>query len=56
MQTYPLIYKTIPTQYVFLLHDDGTINIQIVRDIPTQVKLKTLKEAKQYVKNFKINI
>lgn len=56
MQTYPLIYKTIPTQYVFLIQDDGLVKIQIVRDIPAQIKLPNLKEAKAYVKNFKQNV
>lgn len=52
MTTYPLIYKQLKTQYVFLISKDGTLKIKPVTDIPKQIKFKSVAEAKKYIKNY----
>lgn len=56
MQTYSLIYKVIPTQFVFMIQSDGTVNTQIVSDVPKQMKFETLQKAKEYVKQYNENL
>lgn len=54
--SHPTIYKTIPTQYVFLVGEDGTLQIKAVTDIPRTIKFDTAEEAREYVKNYKIQL
>lgn len=53
MTTYPIIYKTIPTQYAFYVDADGTLKITPVTDVPKTMKFKNEKEAREYIENYK---
>lgn len=55
MQT-PLIYKTIPTQFVFLVSKDGTLNITQVSDVPKELKFKSEKEARKYIDKYDVQL
>lgn len=48
----PLIYKMIPTQYVFMIDKDGTLNIQQVIDLPKKMKFNSVKEAEEFIKSY----
>lgn len=54
--TYPLIYKMIPTQWVFIIYSDGSVNCQIAHDIPSKMKFDTLKKARAFIKKYKEHI
>jgi hypothetical protein len=51
--TYPIIYKTIPVQFAFLVHEDGRLQIQMLHPLETEKKFKSEKEARDYVKSLK---
>ena len=55
MQT-PLIYKQIKTQYVFMIEKDGLLKIHPTSDIPKEIKFNSVKEARGYVNNYKIQL
>lgn len=50
---YPIIYKVIPTQYAFYVHDDGTVNTHQVNVPPSTKKFKDIKKAQDYINNLK---
>jgi hypothetical protein len=43
----------IPTQYVFMVHEDGLLQIKPITQIPTAIKFETEQEAREYIKNYK---
>lgn len=47
----PIEYKTIPTQYAFLVHEDGTMQIHQVTTPAKEMKFDTPKQAREYIKN-----
>lgn len=51
--TYPIEYRTIPTEYSFLVESDGTLHIQPVTNIPRTIKFKDEAEAREYISNYK---
>lgn len=53
---YPLIYKTIATQYVFLVGKDGTLQITPVSDVPKTMKFESEKEAREYVDQYEVQL
>lgn len=48
----PIIYKQIPTQYAFYVHEDGLLQIAPVTKISKEIKFESEKEAIEYVKNY----
>lgn len=51
--TYPIVYKIIPTQYAFYVHEDGTLEITPVTKIAKTMKFENEKEAREFIKNYK---
>lgn len=51
--TYPIVYKIIPTQYAFYVHEDGLIQITPVSKIAKELKFGSEKEARKFIKNYK---
>lgn len=57
MKSHPIYYKTIPVQFAFLLTEDGEkvrVRIKQVTSLGIEKEFKTLKEAKQFIKNIKV--
>ena len=50
---YPIIYKTIPTQYAFFIHEDGIVQTKQVATLEGTKKFKTQAEAHNYINNLK---
>jgi hypothetical protein len=50
---YPIEYKMIPTQFAFLVGDDGTVQIKQVTKPPKEMKCKDVKEARKFIREFK---
>ena len=46
---YPIEYKFIPTQYSFLIESDGTVQSQVVTQIPAEQKFSSEAEARKWV-------
>ena len=57
MKTNPIIYKSIPCQFAFFITENTessvVLKIKQVTTLPSQKEFKTLKEAKQFIKNLK---
>lgn len=49
---YPIIYKTIPVQYAFLVSDNGTLQIQQVTKHDTVKKFASEQEAREFINNY----
>lgn len=49
----PIIYKTIPTQYAFLVNEDGTVNAHQVTKLPEKQQFRDSKQALEYINNIK---
>lgn len=45
---YPIIYKTIPTQYAFYVEEDGSVKVTIVTKL-NDMKFSSEKEARDYI-------
>jgi hypothetical protein len=53
IMTYPIIYKTIPVQFAFMVHADGRLQIKMLSPMEVEKKFKTEKEAREFVDNLK---
>lgn len=49
MITSPIEYKTVPTQYAFLVSDDGTVKVQAMRELPSERKFANEDEARKWI-------
>lgn len=49
---YPIVYKSIPTQYAFYVEDDGTVQVSIVTKLHN-MKFASEKDARDYIKKLK---
>lgn len=54
--TYPIEYKLVPTQYAFYVHRDGTLQITQVTKVEREKKFKSVKEAREFIKNFNVQL
>ncbi len=50
--TYPIVYRTIPTQLAFYVHKDGRLQIQPVSKIAREMKFASEKEAREFISNY----
>ncbi len=51
--TYPIIYKTIPVQFAFLVHEDGRLQIKMLSPVESEKKFNSEKEAREYIESLK---
>lgn len=49
----PIIYRTIPVQFAFYVHEDGRLQISQCSPVKKEIKFKSEKEARDYVKILK---
>lgn len=54
--TYPIVYKTIPTQYIFLVLKTGLLKITPVTNTPREIQFKDEREAREYIKNYNVQL
>jgi hypothetical protein len=48
---YPIIYKQIPVQFAFMIHEDGRLQAIMLNPILQEKKFENGKEARKYVEN-----
>lgn len=53
MITSPIEYKTVPTQYAFLVSDDGLVKVQAMRELPSERKFASESEARKWISNLR---
>lgn len=51
--TSPIEYKTIPTQFAFLVHEDGRLQIKMLSPLPAEKKFDSEKEAREFIRELK---
>lgn len=51
--TYPILYKTIPTQYAFLVSKSGKVKIRALRDLPAEKEFESEDEAREWIESLK---
>lgn len=47
----PIIYKTIPTQYAFFIHEDGTLETKQLTTLESKRKFNNTTEAINHVES-----
>ena len=52
----PIVYKTIPTQYAFLVSEDGRVEIQAVTRIEKTKYFETEAQARAWVEDYKVQL
>lgn len=52
MTSYPIIYRTIPTQYAFLVSDDGTVKVNVLNSMGEH-KFANESEARKWINGLK---
>lgn len=50
----PIEYRLIPTQYAFLVSEDGTLQIKQMTDVPKTMKFASEQEAREFIKEYKV--
>lgn len=54
--TYPIEYKVVPVQHAFLVSSDGTLQIRQVTKVEREMKFKSEKEARKFIRNYKVQL
>lgn len=54
--TYPIEYKVVPVQHAFLVSSDGTLQIRQVTKVEREMKFKSEREAREFIRDYKIQL
>lgn len=51
--TSPIVYKKIPVQFAFLVHEDGRLQIKMLSPLPAEKNFESDKEARKFIRELK---
>lgn len=49
----PIIYKQLKVQFAFYIHEDGRLQIEMLHPVSKEMKFKSEKEAREFIKKLK---
>lgn len=50
---YPILYRKIPVQFAFMVHEDGRVQVSMLHPLEKEMKFKSEKEAREFISKLK---